>query len=168
MTSFLRIIPLMVSLAALPFSASALDFDKALSKASSLPKQAPVDAGSSSGLLNESANMQQRFIDQDDNDLATAGAGGHGFVIVDAEGSCFAGCAAKNLSISGPGTFSPSYNGSRSGAIHKGPSGALGGKYTYSVMIGDRLCSGSFTLSGDKHNLSLHIQPSCSGTSNEF
>ena len=74
----------------------------------------------------------------------------------------FALCSDKNLRISGgPGSFSPSYSGAATGAIHKGYNG-LAGRYNWSAQLDNKVCSGSFNLSGRKRNLYLSVYDNCS------
>lgn len=87
---------------------------------------------------------------------------GSSFVMVEADGICMAGCAAKNLQISGgPGEFKPSFSGARAGTIYKGYQGQLAGRYRYSVQIGADICSGSFSVSGTRPNFRLRLYPQC-------
>ncbi len=85
------------------------------------------------------------------------------YVMVNFSSTCgFALCSDKNLSISGgPGSFSPSFSGAASGAIHKGYNG-LAGRYNWSAQLDNKTCSGSFNLSGRKRNLYLSVYDNCS------
>ncbi len=87
---------------------------------------------------------------------------------VSVEADCITGtpCFVSNLQVSGgPGQFNPSYGGARSGAIHKGVGGGLGGQYSYSFVLkyGSRSCvaSGSFSMSGGKGNVKIGHYPDC-------
>lgn len=91
------------------------------------------------------------------------GASSGGFVIVEVQctGGLW-GCTAKNLSISGgPGNFSPSHKGAYSGGIHRGYNGELAGQYRYSAQIESRICSGSFSISGQKQNVIIDLYKDC-------
>lgn len=85
------------------------------------------------------------------------------YVMVNFSSTCgFALCSDKNLRISGgPGSFSPSYSGAATGAIHKGYNG-LAGRYNWSAQLDNKVCSGSFNLSGRKRNLYLSVYDNCS------
>lgn len=73
-----------------------------------------------------------------------------------------AGCAAKNLQISGgPGRFEPGWSGARKGAIYKGYHNELGGVYRYSVQIGNDVCSGTIPISGGRQNVAIKLYPGC-------
>ena len=87
------------------------------------------------------------------------------YVMVNFESVCgFMPCEDKNLKISGgPGSFSANFNGSTSGAIYKGYSGKLSGRYNWSAQFDNNFCSGTFYLSGKKRNISLSIHKGCSG-----
>ena len=87
------------------------------------------------------------------------------YVMVNFESVCgFVGCSDKNLRISGgPGSFSASYSGATSGAIHKGYNGQLAGQYHWSAQFDNEFCSGSFYVSGQKRNISLSIHKNCYG-----
>lgn len=91
------------------------------------------------------------------------------YVMITFDSVCgFALCSDKNLSISGgPGSFSPSFSGSDSGAIHKGYNG-LAGTYNWSAEFDNNRCSGSFRLSGVKRNLTISSDKSCDTTYNEY
>ena len=86
------------------------------------------------------------------------------YVMISFDSVCgFAGCINKNLRISGgAGSFSPSYNGAVSGAIHKGYNGSLAGRYNYSVEFDNNFCTGSFYVSGSKSNFRLALYKGCS------
>ena len=92
-----------------------------------------------------------------------ASAGSDFYVQVEAE--CIAGfspCIEKDLHISGtPGRFEPSYNHAYTGTIYKGYNGGITGRYSYSVTFDNRICSGSFYLSGRKKNYSIKLGRDC-------
>lgn len=85
------------------------------------------------------------------------------YVMVEFSSTCgFALCSDKNLKISGgPGSFSPSYSGAATGAIHKGYNG-LAGQYNWSAQLNNTVCSGSFYLTGRKRTLYLSVYDNCS------
>lgn len=85
------------------------------------------------------------------------------FVMVDFDVVCgFLGsCIPKNLNISGgAGEFSSSYSGASSGAIHKGYNG-LAGQYNWSGQFNNKVCSGSFYISGTKRNYTIRVYDDC-------
>ena len=90
-----------------------------------------------------------------------------GYVLVNVECVGFL-CAAKDLDISGkPGRYEK--GSSSSGGIHTGYENGLAGRYNYSVNIDGRLCTGSFTLSGQRPNVSLRFYRDCKdGGSHEY
>lgn len=74
MKTLIMSVMLSLGLAFISAQVAALDFDKALERASNLPKKPPIDAGTSPGLVEKSDDMQRQFMRQDDADTARAKA----------------------------------------------------------------------------------------------
>ncbi|QEP41855.1 hypothetical protein D5085_01045 [Ectothiorhodospiraceae bacterium BW-2] len=88
--------------------------------------------------------------------------GGSDYVLIDSEFVCHL-CLARDLSVSGPNTFEPSWNHAPSGSIFKGYSGSVAGTYSYSVRTDDNrhYCSGSFRLSSSTQRYTIRVYGDC-------
>jgi len=110
------------------------------------------------------ARQRQRQRKQSYSSSSSSSSSSLDYVMVTFNSVCgFSGCIDKNLHISGgPGSFSPSYSGAYSGAIHKGYNG-LAGRYSWSAQLDRTVCSGSFYVSGRKRNITISIHKDCYG-----
>jgi hypothetical protein len=102
-------------------------------------------------------------------------SGGGNFVIVEASPNGYHH-EIKNFTIS-DGCGQPNKQNDSTVAIYKGYNDCLGDTYSYSLIYkerslatsgSDKVCSGSFIISGDRKNATLQINSSCNSTFSEF
>lgn len=76
-------------------------------------------------------------------------------------------CIAEKFKLSGgPGNIEDPGSTS-STSIHDIGQG-IAGRYSYSVKVGNKYCSGSFNISGTRRNVRIGVMESCSADVNEF